>query len=1377
MNMKNCIGWLAGILISLIVFCNMNELRSYAAEVRLPDRSMTGIQSSMPTQGTVHVLVLAVEFPDKKFDRDIKTTLEVNMFERAGTQWIFKPYDSVTNYYARSSFYKLDLQGEVYTFTASQNREKYEGNQSELINEVFASYRSEILTDVNAEDKNEYFNDELAKYDENKDHVIDGIYLYCAGGAGSSPSSQWWNRTGFYGGYSIGDYSVGSLCFLVNTEVNLICHETGHMLGLPDYGEDSNDEPSVISGIAGNDMMNNKLGDHTTFSKILLGWIDQDDIRIITGELEKVQLSDCAGEGKCAVVVPEYREDQGLLTKFLLVDYFDYTENNELSNYNFIDYQDNKGGLRVYQVDAELNESGQFLRENKSYFSKGAVPLIRQIHADAGREHCSRLFEWYKYGVTIGNFRFISAKMPDSKINMNGCLFHSGDELTPYTLPSSCLYGESLCDMNYSGAYVKNIEQADSMVSFVAGIEKERHKKPVTYSVDSTTGNTYISTSGPWDQIHFSTDVIPADMTKFYFKDGCYSNDDLTYLQDKKGEKIYDLRISISSAERGVINITAIHGRNIQLKEGEEYEIVIPEGTLSDPLGNVLDDYKIDFSTKNKYEKTTDFIVPQGGIHSTVRCIDRNGSGILINFLWSGQTLESGMLYVVDHYKIIQEKVCPDELLRAIKYYDNKMWRNQDGTFTIAARDTEERELICVTFDTSGDVITSYSLEVDRYHNSPYGVINNEKGYILVGRTLYFLNRSSYEKRVVFDASVGELEISENGAFVVKIPSNERLYFYDADANLINSMYIGYDETNLYQINVNCFVRCSSGYLLSVDEYYDYNRTYCKYTMWQFDENCRLVKKYDAPKHFHNMVRWDKGYIGRNGKHVYLMDFSFNLVDVLKYVTDEYEGQIHMRPDNNLSVGYCDLETASNATVDLSSYDDSAINNIRKIDGSDKPEEPAGGSIELSSNVMATEYEKETGYKNIKWYNLDGVYITDDTYMTISNKDGSYCEYFYFDIKEINTNQDIVKEHFFGDLKFTNITLYKKEDTSFFECDVTNGGLKTFQGILGFSFYNDRGQRIGTITSSDENRLLPGEIKKITGSNSLDLTQAACLEISMEDADISINKRGITQKRTIENILQMDDIRLFSNRYNLWTFECRLSMADDIDQEMRGLDELYITFRNDDGTILLDKPIKLQMEDKKDVFLAFYTHDDLKNASYLEVRTVPQLSPTPNPTAMPTPNPTATPTPDPTALPTNPPTMLPSKTTMPAVIAEPAKNPTATSSPTAKPTPGKARGSKVKKLKKPTIRIITRRYNKNMWIARIRLKKYQGTYVEIYYRRGKGKFCKIKLRQANIKKNKGVFKIGYKDNRKKTYIRIRTYYKKKKKKIYSKYSSIYRLKI
>ena len=58
-----------------------------------------------------------------------------------------------------------------------------------------------------------------------------------------------------------------------------VIHETGHVLGLPDYYSASTQTggASWPSGIMGSDMMMDNVGDHNGFSKWLLGWLDEEE--------------------------------------------------------------------------------------------------------------------------------------------------------------------------------------------------------------------------------------------------------------------------------------------------------------------------------------------------------------------------------------------------------------------------------------------------------------------------------------------------------------------------------------------------------------------------------------------------------------------------------------------------------------------------------------------------------------------------------------------------------------------------------------------------------------------------------------------------------------------------------------------------------------------------------------------------------------------------------------------------------------------------------------------------------------------------------------------------------------------------------------------
>ena len=70
----------------------------------------------------------------------------------------------------------------------------------------------------------------------------------------------------------------------------------------------------------------------------------------------------------------------------------------------------------------------------------------------------------------------------------------------------------------------------------------------------------------------------------------------------------------------------------------------------------------------------------------------------------------------------------------------------------------------------------------------------------------------------------------------------------------------------------------------------------------------------------------------------------------------------------------------------------------------------------------------------------------------------------------------------------------------------------------------------------------------------------------------------------------------------------------------------------------------------------------------------------------------------------------------------------------------------------------------------IKLKKYEGDYIQVYIKRGRKPDKKASLNNIKIKKYKGVFKIQYGRQRQRLQVKVRTYKIKGKKRIYSKYS-------
>lgn len=78
----------------------------------------------------------------------------------------------------------------------------------------------------------------------------------------------------------------------------------------------------------------------------------------------------------------------------------------------------------------------------------------------------------------------------------------------------------------------------------------------------------------------------------------------------------------------------------------------------------------------------------------------------------------------------------------------------------------------------------------------------------------------------------------------------------------------------------------------------------------------------------------------------------------------------------------------------------------------------------------------------------------------------------------------------------------------------------------------------------------------------------------------------------------------------------------------------------------------------------------------------------------------------------------------------------------------------------------------------IKIKKYQGKQIEIYYKDARSSsYRKIKLYENLIRKQKGIFRIQCLSGKRKLYLKVRTYQKKKGKKIYSLYTRAKKIKI
>ena len=247
-------------------------------------------RDGLPSKGTVRVPVFLVDFADAPhLASQTPGDVQGKMFG-AGNASEF-PVESLRAFYQRSSYNQLTIEGDVYGWYRSpytraqfeQAARDYEAMYAEEygkgIGEAYA--RSLLVTTVlQAYDAQVDF----SQYDNDDDGSIDAVFVKWAGERGAWGSLWWGAQPNHRWGASFdgkgvwkfvwSEYSAVSFLYpdypLYSPVVDI--HETGHLLGLPDYYDY---DPTVgpDGGIGGWDMMDFDWGDHNVFSKYLLGWL------------------------------------------------------------------------------------------------------------------------------------------------------------------------------------------------------------------------------------------------------------------------------------------------------------------------------------------------------------------------------------------------------------------------------------------------------------------------------------------------------------------------------------------------------------------------------------------------------------------------------------------------------------------------------------------------------------------------------------------------------------------------------------------------------------------------------------------------------------------------------------------------------------------------------------------------------------------------------------------------------------------------------------------------------------------------------------------------------------------------------------------------
>jgi M6 family metalloprotease-like protein len=346
----------------------------------------------MPTKGDVKVLILLIAFADMApIAADTQTAVESKIFGSGSGGY---PYESLTNYYQRSSYNQLELEGDVlgwYTteYPRSSVVQTTTGREN-LIKEALTYYDSQGI--------------DFSDYDNDCNGEIDYFAVIWTGTHGAWASFWWGYQTSFndqtftLDGESFGKYSwqwesdsypSGSFA------PKVLIHETGHALGLPDY-YDYDDSVGPRGGVGDLDMMDANRGDHNCFSKYLLEWITP---TVISGGADSYTLHSSGSSPDAVLIMPGATEDT-LFDEFYMVQSRFREMNDTDPLYAF-------GGLLIWHVDARLNGGGTDYLYNNSYTEH---KLLRLMEAD-GLEQIEQggnagIGDYYVSGTSLGNKTF-----------------------------------------------------------------------------------------------------------------------------------------------------------------------------------------------------------------------------------------------------------------------------------------------------------------------------------------------------------------------------------------------------------------------------------------------------------------------------------------------------------------------------------------------------------------------------------------------------------------------------------------------------------------------------------------------------------------------------------------------------------------------------------------------------------------------------------------------------------------------------------------------------------------------------------------------------------------------------------------------------------
>lgn len=345
------------------------------------------VTMGLPASGDVKALVIPIDFPDYRF-----TSYDVSRIEKAffGTE-IDTGWESVNTYYKKSSYNQLNITGHVTeVYSSSQNSTYY----TNVYN------RGDDADYMLIKDTLEYFDPiiNFDDYDLNNDGYIDALYFIYSTPVyygdshifDKNQSDLWWAYVyqyytkdyEYYDGVEANYYLWAGYDFMdeaftiknnndkflkINTSTYI--HETGHMLGLEDY-YDYYENEGPEGGLGGADMMDYNVGDHSSFTKIMMNWTNP--VVASSGDYE-IKIKPFESSGDVILVTNDW--SNSYFDEYFLIDYYTPTGLNAAqAGYNGLF---SISGIRIYHVYSIIDPT-----KGKQYNDDGYYSMFSYNNSD-----------------------------------------------------------------------------------------------------------------------------------------------------------------------------------------------------------------------------------------------------------------------------------------------------------------------------------------------------------------------------------------------------------------------------------------------------------------------------------------------------------------------------------------------------------------------------------------------------------------------------------------------------------------------------------------------------------------------------------------------------------------------------------------------------------------------------------------------------------------------------------------------------------------------------------------------------------------------------------------------------------------------------------